>query len=381
MSLIAGMIKLKDELANSRVEILRSRSFREPIDIAEMHWNDTKKPILELIGVARPPTDSRAREETTPMEIDPELIDIIGPERARQLYPQMFKSSANGSSYSRRRAENLDLKGDFPVRGRASDPKDSSDVELRTAGLKTALLLAEEKNQKYEKKIANLEQELKKVYEKTIKLNEEKRVMQKKCDTLVGQLDKVMNKGSGYRNVDEDDVQVIQMVQAKKPQQPPTNTAYDYIRKRKRRALVFTNSKYAANPRRYVDQLKAKAVNASRNQNQGGRDFPRPIQQLRQVSQQSRPEIFRPKVSAFKSVNFKADERLIRDLTFSKVRHPIMPTSVPQPSIMAKNPIGGGGDRRYPPGILPMPSYAVGGGRGQTTGYDYSNRFNRSAYF
>src|SRR5437870_1654931 len=103
------MVKLKDELANSRVEILRSRNFREPIDIAEMHWNDTRKPILELIGFAQPKRGG-AGDKATAMEVDLSIIDIIGAEKAKQLYPELridsgpkSQSTPNFSSYSRRR--------------------------------------------------------------------------------------------------------------------------------------------------------------------------------------------------------------------------------------------------------------------------------------
>lgn len=437
------MIKLKDELANSRVEILRSRAFREPIDIAEMHWNDTKKSILELIGVVRAGGDQSAQEAATPMDIDPELIDIIGPERARQLYPQLFKNKPNGSSFSQRRS-NLNLSGEFPIRD--SPQKSVKDLSLETAGLKTALVLAEEKNKSYEQKVEKLEQELKKVYEQTIKLSEQKKVLEKKVQTLNTQLDKVTNKGQTYcmSNTDnEDDIQVLRTVKR------PTNSAFDYIRKQKRRALVFTNSKYAANTRRYTDRLMASrnrvglksndandANNNGTNQGMGtsvrrplpmrkmpiGPDFQEDklsqFNQLRQLSNQSRPTQFKPKPSprAYKSVSFNQnpDERLIRDLTFPTARtQRIQPTSVPQPSIVDHNV----GTRRLPPGILPMPSYRIGnqgyssgqsysgtqgygetqgysgsrayggrqsygGGQGyQGQGYGYSDRFNQSAYF
>jgi hypothetical protein len=205
--LISGLIKLKDELANSRVEILRSYNFDDAIDIAEMHWNDFNQPIIELIGFGSKSKVRANPSSHTPMEVDCEIIDIIGPERAKQLYPeiqlQKSKSEPDSSSYSIRRtlsSSNINLSGEFPVRDNKNaknlsenvslrdNPSQDSDIELRTAGLRTALMLAEEKNQKYERKIQSLEEELKKVYTYLLKINEDKKAYEVRAERLESQL-------------------------------------------------------------------------------------------------------------------------------------------------------------------------------------------------
>ena len=92
-------------------------------------------------------------------EVDIELIGIVGPEKAKKL--SKFQNH------------------------------NSNDSELRAAGLKTSLILAEEKNQKYERKCNELEEELKEVYKKLIKISDEKKNLKKKCNTLEQTLDKV----------------------------------------------------------------------------------------------------------------------------------------------------------------------------------------------
>ncbi|CAG2105785.1 unnamed protein product, partial [Medioppia subpectinata] len=187
---VEGMVKLKDELANSRVEILREQSFRNPMDIAEMHWNDYHKPILELIGFAsrmrgaggsRGGGDGRRSAAADigdrPMDVDLEIVDIIGAERAKALYPDLVINSprakstpvnknggGGGAGYTaRRRAagghSNLDISGEFPTPSRNTSKEESiaKDVELRTAGLKTQLMLAEEKALKSDQKNRKLE--------------------------------------------------------------------------------------------------------------------------------------------------------------------------------------------------------------------------------
>ncbi|XP_054152404.1 uncharacterized protein LOC128951178 [Oppia nitens] len=71
------------------------------------------------------------------------------------------------------------------------------DNELRTAGLKTSLMLSEEKNQKLEKKIKELEDELRRVYQHLINATEDKKKMDIKCRTLEEQLDRIVAGGGG----------------------------------------------------------------------------------------------------------------------------------------------------------------------------------------
>lgn len=208
------MIKLKDELANARVEILRSHKFRDAIDIAQMHWNDNKEPIIELIGFS---TISKSRlnpnseiSSQTPMEVDLEIVDIIGPEKAKQLYPEMSLQSSKHkstpksqdlSTYSRRRAQsssNINLRDNEKNSSVNNSRNDShnhldKDIELRTVGLRTALMLAEEKNAKYEKKIEALEEELKRVYSHLLKINGEKKTAEKRAEFLQEEVDSFKN--------------------------------------------------------------------------------------------------------------------------------------------------------------------------------------------
>ncbi|CAG2177556.1 unnamed protein product [Oppiella nova] len=202
---VEGMIKLKDELANSRVEILRENRFQKPLEIADRHWNDYHKPILEVIGFAR---QSRAVER--PMDADIEIIDIIGAERAKQIYPDLLanapkhKSTPIGgpsTSYWRPGAShsNVDLRHELREReGNVSHSGDQKkvDEQLRITGLKTSLMLAEEKAQTFDRKNRELESELKKVYQHLLKVNAEKKQLLRKCDTLEAQLDRAFGQSS-----------------------------------------------------------------------------------------------------------------------------------------------------------------------------------------
>jgi hypothetical protein len=201
------MIKLKDELANSRVEILKSYNFDDAIDIAEMHWNDCNKPIIDLIGFGSKSKGRANPSSHTPIEVDCEIINIIGPERAKQLYPEIQlrkpKSGPDSSSYSIKRAlscSNSNLSAEFAVRDNKNaknssqndslrdNPSNDFDIELRTA-----LMLAEEKNQKYERKIESLEEELKKVYTHLLKINEEKKAYEGRAQQLESELNFIKN--------------------------------------------------------------------------------------------------------------------------------------------------------------------------------------------
>ncbi|CAG2105784.1 unnamed protein product, partial [Medioppia subpectinata] len=66
------------------------------------------------------------------------------------------------------------------------------DNELRAAGLKTSLMLSEDKIQALTDKVETLESELKKVYQHLLQAMEEKKKMEIKCTTLEEQLDRLM---------------------------------------------------------------------------------------------------------------------------------------------------------------------------------------------
>lgn len=389
------MIKLKDELANSRVEILRTKDFREPIDIAEMHWNDCHKPILELIGFAKPQSQSARRgveDKSTPIDVDFEIIDIIGAERAKQLYPELMGGNMGSripphksgsapnsfSSYSKRHSvgfSNLDLSADFPTRNKEPTVKtcakgaDINEDELRAAGLKTALLLAEEKNDKYDRKVKQLEEELKKVYQYLIKSETEKKGLQKKCDTLNQQLDKVLSKGgssSAANNRDDDrDVQVIREVQ--------TN------RERKRRALLRNPHippwKASILPRPFQRRVASTRVGAGINKSNGNRQRPMVftnsnrlgnLNRLNDVlneSQGSQQAIYRtiyhnnktvPKVD--NSSQFNRLRSVLNEGQGSNMRQFVEPFPSRLDFGRAID-FSSASRRSYPPGILPAPSF------------------------
>ena len=404
------MVKLKDELANSRVEILRSRNFREPIDIAEMHWNDCHKPILELIGFVQS-RGGGGGDKATPMEVDRSIIDIIGPERAKQLYPELqidssplHKStpvSSNGNSFnsfSRRRTggfSNLDLSGEFPIREKErvsfQEPEkrgqntslrsgDLSDLELRTAGLKTALLLAEEKNEKYERKMKGLEEELRKVYERVIKLNNENKTLEKKCNTLVSQLDKVVGKGGSssapVRREQDPDIQILREVAATKRRKALQTLRKPGVSVDRWRPF---HQRLNARPQTYGAKSMSQSLNKS------------PKQRTLVFNNSSR----KPTASRLRDVlkdDYQAKylqwSALNRQNNNVRVNEPTSSTMFNKPTPMNKGPEMGGGYRKptgiqqfvsptqyerdqnnlleferlsyrrpYPPGILPAPSY------------------------
>ena len=78
-----------------------------------------------------------------------------------------------------------------------------SDSDLRIAGLKTSLMLSEEKLQRIEKEKQELEEELKKVYTHLFKSLDEKKNLQKKCDTLEEQMEKLMSTSAQKRPAQE----------------------------------------------------------------------------------------------------------------------------------------------------------------------------------
>ncbi|XP_054169245.1 uncharacterized protein LOC128966417 [Oppia nitens] len=229
-----GVVKLKDELANSRVEILRANNFREPMDIAEMHWNDYHKPILDLIGFASLATYKRGsggsgggHNDDRPMEVDQEIIDIVGPERARQLYPDLLIDTPKAMSTPNQRRDVRPLAaatdytnrssssgGGRPQAGGRSGGGTEDDSSLRAAGLKTSLMLAEEKGRK-------LESELKKVYEHLLKLNGEKKQLERKCRTLEDQLDKALAGGGPGKQRHRQHTEVIDLEPQQQYRQQP----------------------------------------------------------------------------------------------------------------------------------------------------------------
>ena len=335
------MVKLKDELANSRVEILRSQRFREPIDIAEMHWNDCKNPILELVGFPTKSKPSPSAQRSAPMEVDISIVDIIGAEKAKQLYPELrlesspkYKSTPNSSnSYSRGRSSgysNLNLSGEFPVRDkeraanrapeqRANTSANLSDLELRTAGLKTSLLLAEEKNELYDRKVKKLEEELRKVYEKVLKLNNEKSLLEKKCNVLVSQLDKVVAKtGSSswaQNKKEEPEVQILRQVYPNTRRFVPNRQSVPNVRQ------VVPNGRQLVSNGRQVDPMLRSTLPYSRRVVHNYTNYANQIKKRYKsmVIRNSNQKLFRRPIPVTRPMWFHQGKNLTMDKQFERI--------------------------------------------------------------
>ena len=70
-----------------------------------------------------------------------------------------------------------------------------SDFDLIVGGLKTSLMLSEEKNSKLEREKKEMEEELKNVYQHMFKCLEDKKILQIKCQTLEEQIEKMTSSG------------------------------------------------------------------------------------------------------------------------------------------------------------------------------------------
>ncbi|CAG2165743.1 unnamed protein product [Oppiella nova] len=135
------------------------------------------------------------------------------------------------------------------------------DNELRTAGLKTSLMLSEEKIDGLNAKVSELESELKKVYQHLITSMDDKKKLEAKCATLQEQLDRVMSKKAGAAI---SQLQSPQQQRQHQQQSPPKRPAQSVAQKRAAAAIkqstrVFNNNnaktratdRFAGNARPY----------------------------------------------------------------------------------------------------------------------------------